>query len=124
MYSTSNYIRFQTTMLKCSLSDYSDAYILVKGTITITGNAGPPAGRTDAQLLAARQADERNKTLVFTNCAPFTNCKSKINNTEIYNAKDIDIVMPMYKLIEYSHNYSKTSGSLWQYYRDKPNQII
>ena len=57
---------------------------------------------------------------VFKNCAPFTNCISKINNTQIDNAKDIDVVMPMYNLIEYGHNYSKTSGSLSQYYRDGP----
>ena len=49
---------------------------------------------------------------------PLINCKSEINNREIDNAKDIDIVMPMYNLIEHSHNYSKTSGSLWQYYKD------
>ena len=96
-------------MLKSSLCNYSDAYILVKGTITITG-AGDDA--------AARQADERDKGVVFKNCAPFTNCISEINNTQVDNAKDIDIVMPMYNLIEYSDNYAKTSGSLWQYYRD------
>ena len=102
-------IKFKTTMLKSSLCDYSDAYILVKGTITITG-AGDDA--------AARQADERDKGVVFKNCAPFTNCISEINNTQVDNAKDIDIVMPIYNLIEYSDNYAKTSGSLWQYYRD------
>ena len=81
------------------------SYILVKGTITITGNAGPPEGRTEAQLLAARQEDERDKGVIFKNCAPFTKCISIINNTDIDNAQDIDIVMPMYKLIEYSDNY-------------------
>ena len=55
------------------------------------------------------------------NCAPFINCKSETNNTEIDDAKDIDIVISMFNLIEYSNNYSKTSGSLWQYYRDEPN---
>ena len=102
-------------MLKYSLCDYSDAYILVKGKITITG-AGDDA--------AARQADERDKGVAFNNCAPFTNCISEINNTQIDNAKDIDIVMPMYSLIEYSDKYSKTSGSLWQYYRDEPNDNL
>ena len=58
--------------------------------------------------------------MVFKNCAPFINCISEINNTQIDNAKDIDIVMPMYNLIEYSDNYAKTTGSLWQYFRDKP----
>ena len=97
-------------MLKSSLCDYSDAYILVKETITITG-AGNDA--------AARQADERDKVVIFKNCAPFTNCISEINNTQTDNAKDIDIVMPMYNLIEYSDNYVKTIGSLWQYFRDE-----
>ena len=91
-------------MLRSSLCDYGDAYILVKGKITITG-AGADA--------AARQADERDKGVIFKNCAPFTNCISKINNTQVDNAKDIDIVMPMYNLIEYSDNYSERSGSLW-----------
>ena len=96
-------IRFKTTMLRSNLCDYADSYIILKGIITITG-----AG--DA---AARQADERDKGVTFKNCAPFTECISRINNTDIDNAHDIDIVIPMYKLIEYSDNYSKTSGSLW-----------
>ena len=83
-------------MLKSSLCDYSDAYIFVKGTITIAG-AGDNA--------AARQADERDKGVIFKNCAPSTNCISEINNTQVDNAKDNDIVMPMYNLIEYSDNY-------------------
>ena len=98
-------------MLKSSLCDYSDAYILVKGKITIAGEG------TD---VTARQADERDKGVVFKICAPFINCISEINNTQIDNAKDIDIVMPMYNLIEYSDNYAKTTGSLWQYFRDEP----
>ena len=102
-------------MLKSSLCDYSDAYILVKGKITITG-AGDNA--------TARQADERDKGVEFKNYAPFTNCISKINNTQIDNAKDIDIVMQMYNLIEYSDNYEKTSESLWQCYRDELNDNL
>ena len=73
-------------MLKSSLCDYSDAYILVKGKITITG-AGVNA--------VAKQADERDKGVAYTNFCPFTKCISEINNTQIDNAKDIDIVMPM-----------------------------
>ena len=99
-------------MLKSNLCDYVDAYIFAKGRITITG-AGDDA--------AARQLDEKNKGVTFKNCAPFTKCISRINNTDIDNAQDIDIVMPMYNLTEYSDNYSKTSGSLWQYYKDDPN---
>ena len=114
-YNVNSQIKFKTTMLKSSLCNYSDAYILVKGTITIEGNGA------DA---AARQADQRDKGVIFKNCAPFTNCVSEINNTQVDNGKDIDIVMPMYNLIEYSDNYAKTSGSLWQYYRDEPNNNL
>ena len=92
-------------MLRSSLCDYSDAYIPVSGTITITG-----AGADDA----AKRLDERNKSVIFKNCAPFTNCISEINNTQIYNGKYIDVVMPMHNLIEYSDDYLKTSGSWWQ----------
>ena len=97
-------------MLKSSLCDYSDAYIIVKGTITVNNTAAA----------AAAAANNTNKKLIFKNCAPFTNCISEINNTQVGNAKDIDIVMPMYILIEYSDNYAKTSGSLWQYCKDIP----
>ena len=57
---------------------------------------------------------------MFKNCVPFTNCISEINHTQIDNAEDIDTAMPMYNLIEYSNNYSKTSASLWQYCKDIP----
>ena len=99
----------KTTMLKYSSYDYNDAYILVKGTIIVNN-------------IAAVDADSNytNKKVIFKNCAPFTNCTSEINNTQVGNAKDIDNVMPMYNLIEYSNNYSKSSGSLWQYCKDIP----
>ena len=102
-------------MLKSSLCDYSDAYIHVKANITITG-----AGDKEA----ARRADEKNKRVAFKNSASFTICISEINNTQIDNCKDIDIIMPMYNLTEYSDNYAETSGSLWQYYRDEPNNNL
>ena len=84
-------------------------------TITITG-----AGDDDA----AKQLDERNKGVVFKQFNSFTKCIDRINNTNIDNAQDIGIVMPMCNLIEYSDNYSKTSGSLWPYYKDDPNNNI
>ena len=112
---TSNYIKFETAMLRSNLCDYADAYILVNETITITWDAGPAKGRTEAQLLAARLADDRDEGVAFKNCAPFTKCIRRINNTDIDTAQDIDIAMSMYNLIEYSDNYSKSSGSLWQY---------
>ena len=108
-YNVNSQIKFKTTMLKSSLCDYSDAYILVKGTITINNTAAQGVG-----------ANNINKKVIFKNCAPFTNCISEINNTQIDNAKDIDIVMPMYNLIEYSDNYAKSTGSLWQYCKDMP----
>ena len=94
---TSNDIKFKATMLRSTLCDYADVNILVKRTTTITG---------------AGDDDERNKSVIFKNCTPFTKCISRINNKDIANAQDIDTVMPMHNLIEYSDNYSKTSGSL------------
>ena len=82
----------------------SDAYILVKGNISVNDTA---AGDADATNIT------NNKKVIFENWAPFTDCISNINNTQVDNAKDIDSVMSMYNLIEYSDNYSKTSGSLW-----------
>ena len=114
-YNVNSQIKFKTTMLKSSLYDYSDAYVHVKGKITITGE-----GDNDT----AKRADERNKGVAFKNCAPFTICISEINNTQIDSCKDIDVIMPMYNLIECSDNYAKTSGSLWQYYRDEPNNKL
>ena len=111
---TNSDIRFKT-MLRSNLCDYADSYILVKEIKTITG-AGDDA--------AARQADERNKGVTFKNRAPFTKYISTINNTDIDNAHDIDTVMPMYNLSEYSDNYSKTSGSFWQYYKNDPNDNL
>ena len=83
-------------MLWASLCDYSDAYILVKGTISIKRVAAPVA------------ADNNDKEVVFKNCAPFSDCISDINNTQIDNSKNIDVIMPMHNLIEHSDNYSKT----------------
>ena len=90
-------------------SDYSDAYILFKENISVNNTAAAGAG-----------ANNTNKKIIFKNCAPFTDCIRKINNTQVYNVKDIHIVMLMYNLIEYSDNYSKTSGSLWQYCKEIP----
>ena len=80
-------------MLKSSLCDYSDAYILVKG--TISGNSTAAAGAA---------VNNNDRKVIFKNCAPFTNCMSEINNAQIDNGKGVDIVMPMYNLIEYSDN--------------------
>ena len=96
-------------MLRSSLCDYSDAYILVKGNITVNNTAVDGA-----------DANNTTKNVILKNCAPFTTCINKINNTEIDNAQYIDIVMLMYNLIEYSENYSKISGSLWQYCKEIP----
>ena len=72
----------------------------------------------------AKRLDQRNKRVIFKNCSPFTDCIREINNTQTDNAKDLDVVMPMYNLIEYSNNYSKVSQRLWQYYREEPNDNI
>ena len=88
-------------MLRTGLYDYSDAYILVKGTITVPNTA-----------VADAAASNTNKKVIFKNFAPFTNCINRVNNTQIDDDQYSDIVMPMYNLIEYSDNYSKTSGIL------------
>ena len=99
-------------MLRSDLCDYSDAYIVVKGDIVLT------------KAIGRRPVDIRNRFLAFKNNAPFTNYISKINNVLIDNAEDLDIVMPMYNLLEYSKNYRKTTGSLWNYYRDEPSNPL
>ena len=96
-------------MLRTSLRDYSDSYILVSSIVTVPNTAAA----------AAATNPNNRKNIIIKNCAPFTNCTSEINNTQIDNVKDINIAMPIYNLIEYSDNYSKTLGSLWQYYRYK-----
>ena len=108
-YSPNKQVRFKTAMLRSSLCDYSDAYILLKGNIAVNNTAG-----------AGTAANNTNKKVIFKNCSPFINCISKINNTQIDNVEYIDTVMPMYNLTEYSDNYSKTFGSLWQYCKDIP----
>ena len=95
-------------MLRSDLCDYSNAYIVVKGTITIVRPNGA----------------KRNKEVTFKNIAPFINCISKINAVKIDNAEDLDVVMPTYNLLEYSKNYKKTTGSLWNYYRDEPSNPL
>ena len=89
-------VKFETQVIKSSLCDYSDAYILVTGNITAVGN--------DANTKGA-----------FKNCAPFMKCVTHINHEHVDTADNLDIVMPMYNLIEYSDNYSDTLGSLWQF---------
>ena len=89
-------------MLRSILYDYNDAYLLVTRTITITGTGGDDA---------AKQLGEKNKGVTFKYCAPFTDCVSEMNNTQIDNAKHIDVVMQMYNFIEYCNNHSKTSGT-------------
>ena len=86
MYSANKDIRSKTAMLRSNLCNHTDVNILLKGTIAITG-VGAAA--------AARQADKRDKSVIFKNCPSFTKCISRINGTDIGNAQDIDIVMPM-----------------------------
>ena len=107
-YDNSN-IRFKTSVVRSNLCDYSDSYILAKGAMTVPNTAAAGTAGSNA-----------NKKVIFKNYAPFTDCITQINNTQIDDAQKIDVVMPMYNLIEYSGAYSKTSVSLWQYYRDEP----
>ena len=110
-YKPSKQIRFNTSMLRSDLCDFSDAYIVVKGDIILR----EPVNRNFI--------DVRNRSLAFKKNAPFTNCISKINSVLIHNADALDVVIPMNNLLEYIKNYRKTTGSLWNYYRDEPNNL-
>ena len=98
-YEQNNSMKFETKSIKSSLCDYFDAFILVTGDITVAAN--------------------NNKNVVFKNCAPFSACKTEINDVFVDEANLIYIAMPMYNLTEYSDNYSGTSGRLWQFKRDE-----
>ena len=99
---SSTTVNLKTKVIKSNLCDYSDAYILVTGNITATG--GDP-----------------NIRVAFKNCAPFTKCIIHINDEHVNNADNLDIIIQMYNLIEYSDKYSDTSGSLWKIKRDEQN---
>ena len=109
-YNENKSIRFKTPMLRSNLCNYSDAYILVKGTITVTA----PGVNNNANNIR----DKRNRHVILKNNAPFVSCITRINGELIEDADDLDIVMSMYNLLEYSKNYRKTLGSLYNYYRD------
>ena len=104
-YSEKNRIKSLTKSLESSLCNYSDAYILITGNITVTG------GNTDTKV-------------AFKNSAPFRECRTEINETFIDEAEHINTAMPMYNLIEYRDNYSDTSGSLWQFRRDEIREDV
>ena len=91
-------------MFRSILCDYSDAYILINGIITVTGN---------------NPRDRQNRPVILKNNAPFVSCITRINDELIEDAEDLDIVMPMYNLLEYRKNYRKTIGSFYNYYRDE-----
>ena len=103
-YSVERQIIFKTSVLRSSLCDYSDVNMLVKGNISVNNTAAADAN-----------ANNTTKKLILKNFTPFTDCIIEINDILVDNAKDIDIVVLMYNLIEYSDNYSKTSGNLWKY---------
>ena len=107
-YDVEKKIRIKTPKLRSDLCDFSDAYIVMKGVIVVTNP-------DDAK---------RNKAVAFENNAPFTNCISKINGVQIDNAEDLDVVIPMYNLLEHSKNYRKTTVSLWNYYIDEPSDPL
>ena len=111
-YNENKSIRFKTPTLRSNLCDYSDAYILVKGTyILVTA----PGVNNNANNIR----DKRNRPLILKNNTPFVSCITRINGELIEDANDLDIVIPMYNLLEYSKNYRKTIGSLYNYYRDE-----
>ena len=131
-YNVNKEIRIKTSMLRSDLCDFSDAYIVVKGNITVTKKAFTAddidaPNNTVANATATNIANNNafgDKKLVFKKNAPFINCISKINGVKIDNAEDLDVVMPLYNLLKYSKKYRKATGSLWHYYRDKPSSTI
>ena len=104
-YNTNKQIRFKASMLRSVLCDYSDAYVVVKGKIIITNPDN----------------DAYDKKLALKNNALLLSCISKINNND--NAEDLNIVMPMYNLLEYNKNYRKTTGSLWDHNKGEPSSV-
>ena len=131
-YNVNKEIRIKKSILKSDLCDFGDAYIVVKLNITVTKKTFTAddidaPNNTAANVNATNTANNNaltDKKLVFKNNAPFINCISKINGAKIDNAEDLDAVMPMYNLLEYSKNYRKTTGSLWNYHRDEPRSAI
>ena len=116
-YDESN-IRLKTSIIRSNLRDHSDAYILVKGTIAVRN-----------MVAAGAAVNNTNKKVILKNYNPFTKCISEISNIQVNDTENIDVVMPMCNLREHSDAYLKTSGRLWQYYRDEPalgtkNEII
>ena len=107
-YSPNKEIKIKMSMLRSDLCNFSDAYIVVEGDI----------------IVAEPDNAKRNKAVAFKSNAPFINCISKINGIKIDNAEDLDVVIPMNNLLEYSKNYRKTTGSLWNYYRDEPSNPL
>ena len=128
-YNVNEEIRIKNSMLRSDLRNFNDVYIVVKGNITVTNKIFTAddfeaPNYTAANATATNNANNNafgEKKLVFKNNAPFINCTLKINCVKIDNAEGLDVVMPMYNLLEYSKNYGKTTGSLWNYYRDEPN---
>ena len=108
-YNVNKEIRIKTPMLRSDLYDFSDAYIVVEGTITVNGEAN---------------FNRINKSVTFKNNVPFINCISKINGVQTDNAEDLDVLMPMYNQREHSNNYKKATGSLWNHCRDEPSNSL
>ena len=108
-YNVNKEIRIKTSRLRSDLCDFRAAYIVVKGDITHEGD---------------NDANKRNENLVFKINAPFINCILKINGVKTDNAEDLDVVMPMNNLLEYTKNYRKLTGSLWNYYRDESSNPL
>ena len=119
-------------MLRSDLRDFSDAYIAVKGNIavfkkTFTANDFEVPNNTAANATATNTENDNafgEKKLIFKNNAPFIGCNSKFNGILIDNAEDLDVVMPMYNFLEHSKKYSKTTGILWNYHRDKTDSDV
>ena len=109
---------FKTSILRNIICDYADSYIIVTANFKLISNFSTANSN---EVLQGKRLRVRNKNIIFKNIAPFLKCINKINGVEIDNAEDLDIVMNMYNLIEYSNNFTKTYGSLFNFSRDEKN---
>ena len=131
-YNVNKEIRIKTSMLRSDLCDFNDSYIVTKGNITVTkkiftADDFEAPNNTAANATATNTANDNGfgrKKLIFRNSASFIICISRISGVKIDNAEDLDVVMLIYNLLEYSKNYRKTTDTLWNYYRDEPNSDI
>ena len=113
IYEEDNQIRFKTWVLRSSLCNYIEEYVLLKVTITVENESAQ-----------GKPNNAKNKKVIIKNCIPFTNCRSRKSNTQVDDAHDIDVIMSIYSLIKHNDNYSKTSEIFWRHCRNKTTRNL